>query len=129
MNQAIESYFVALLAAADLDHSPEIFPGTSAEIRVPETHAVLCIVDACECVIAGLHKAQVRLAVSSPTDSRADHAALAAQIRTAVEGTLPAGTGFTVGGWRTRSNGTVATDDGRWVTSCEGMFAFDWTGV
>jgi hypothetical protein len=128
MNQDLETYFVALLTAAGLPNDPEIFPGTSAELRVPENHAVLCVVDTVEKVIAGLHKAQVRLAVSSPTDSRDHHKAIAAAIKTAAEGTLPTNEKFTVGGWITRNNITVPTDDGRWVTTLEGMFALDWTG-
>lgn len=127
MNQAIEDYFIALLTAATLPHSPGLFPGTSAEIRVPEDHAVLVISDTVETLVAQLKKTMVRVAVSSPTDNREEHSAIAAAVRDAMEGTLPAGTsyGFNVGGFRTKTESSVPTDDGRWVTSIEGVFGLE----
>jgi len=122
MNQLIEDYFTALLTDADLAGSPEIYPGTCSEIRQPDNAAILVVVDSVECVVATLHRATVKIVVSSPADDRAAHVTLAAAIKALVEGTLPTSEVFTVGGWVTKSNLTQVSDDSRWLTSIEGIF-------
>lgn len=122
MNQLIEDYFLALLTDAALAGSPDIYPGTCSEIRQPDNSAILIVADSIECVVATLHRATVKIAVSSPADDRAAHVALASAIKSLVEGALPASAVFTVGGWRTKMNITQISDDSRWLTSIEGIF-------
>jgi hypothetical protein len=122
MNQAIEDYFLELLSDADIAGAPDIYPGTCSEIRQPDNSAILIVADSVECVIATLHKASVKLVVSSPAQDREAHAAMAAAVKELVEGTLPSSDVFLVGGWRTKSNLTQVSDDSRWLTSIEGVF-------
>jgi hypothetical protein len=129
MNQAIEDYLAALIGDADIDPAPEVFTGTSSDIRTPETHAILVLADSIENVVGPLHRATVKILVSSPTDNRSQHAALAHAVKGIMEGALPAANGFTVGGFRTKANSTAVTDDGRWLTTIEGILGVDWTPV
>lgn len=129
MNQVIEDYLAALFTSAPLDPAPEVFTGTSADIRTPETHAILVLADSIENVVGPLHRATVKIMVSSPTDDRTQHAALAHAVKGIMEGALPAANGFTVGGFRTKSHATAVTDDGRWLTTIEGILGVDWTPV
>lgn len=122
MNQLIEDYFFNLLTNAELAGSPDIYPGTCSEIRQPDNSAILIVADSIECVVATLHRATVKIIVSSPADDRAAHVALATAVKSLVEGTLPASAVITVGGWRTKTNHTQVSDDSRWLTSIEGIF-------
>jgi len=129
MNQAIEDYLAGLLASADIVPAPEVFTGTSTAVRTPESHAILVLADSIENIVGPLHRATVKILVSSPTDDRAQHAALAHAVKGIMEGTLPAANGFTVGGFRTKANSTAVTDDDRWLTTIEGILGVDWTPV
>ena len=129
MNQAIEDYLAGLLTSAQLSPAPEVFTGTSSEVRTPESHAILVLADSIENVVGPLHRATVKILVSSPTDDRAQHAALAQVVKEVMEGILPAANGFTVGGFRTRSHATAVSDDDRWLTTIEGILGVDWTPV
>ncbi len=129
MNQAIEDYLAGLLTSAQLSPAPEVFTGTSSEVRTPESHAILVLADSIENVVGPLHRATVKIIVSSPTDDRAQHAALAQVVKEVMEGILPAANGFTVGGFRTRSHATAVSDDDRWLTTIEGILGVDWTPV
>lgn len=122
MNQLIEDYFTQLLTAAELAGAPDIYPGTCSEIRVPENSAILVVVDFIECVVATLHRASVKIVLSSPAEDREAHSALASAIKALVEGELPASEVFTVGGWVTKANLTQVSDESRWLTSIEGIF-------
>jgi hypothetical protein len=128
MNQAIEDYLAALIGSADIDPAPEIFTGTSAAIRTPESHAVLVTADEIENVVGPLHRAKIRIIVSSPTDDRAAHAAIAQAIRPLLTGSLPAATGFHAAGFKAGAFTTAVSDDNRWVTSLEGILGIEWTG-
>jgi outer membrane PBP1 activator LpoA protein len=77
MNQAIEDYLAGLFTSAQLTPAPEVFTGTSSEIRTPESHAILVLADSIENVVGPLHRATVKILVSSPTDNRMQHATLA----------------------------------------------------
>ena len=129
MNQAIEDYLAGLFTSAQLIPAPEVFTGTSSDIRTPEAHAVLVLADSIENVVGPLHRATVKILVSSPTDNRSQHAALAHAVKGIMEGVLPAADGFTIGGFRTKANSTAVTDDGRWLTTIEGILGVDWTPV
>jgi hypothetical protein len=129
MNQAIEDYLAGLFTTAQLTPAPEVFTGTSSDIRTPESHAILVLADSIENVVGPLHRATVKILVSSPTDNRAQHATLAGAVKGIMEGALPAASGFTVGGFRTKANSTAVTDDDRWLTTIEGILGVDWTPV
>ena len=129
MNQAIEDYLAGLLASAEIVPAPEVFTGTSTAVRTPESHAILVLADSIENIVGPLHRATVKILVSSPTDDRAQHAALAHAVKGIMEGTLPAANGFTVGGFRTKAHATAVTDDDRWLTTIEGILGVDWTPV
>jgi len=121
MNQEIEDYIAGIMEDGDLTGAPDIFTGTSSEIRLPENHAVLVTADQVENVVQTLYKATIKVMVSSPTDSREDHATLAKEVRALIEAALPTPSGFTVGGLVIRSCGTGTTEDNRWLTTCEAM--------
>ena len=129
MNQAIEDYLATLFTTAQLVPAPEVFTGTSSDIRTPESHAILVLADSIENIVGPLHRATVKILVSSPTDNRPQHAALAHAVKGIMEGALPAANGFTVGGFRTKAHGTAVTDDDRWLTTIEGILGVDWTPV
>jgi hypothetical protein len=129
MNQAIEDYLAGLLTSAQLSPAPEVFTGTSSDIRPPESDAILVLADSIENVVGPLHRATVKILVSSPTDDRPQHAALAQTVKGIMEGALPAANGFTIGGFRTKANSTAVTDDDRWLTTIEGILGVDWTPV
>lgn len=129
MNQAIEDYLAGLFTSAEIISALEVFTGTSAAVRTPETHAILVLADSIENIVGPLHRATVKILVSSPTDDRAQHAALAHAVKSIMEGALPAASGFTVGGFRTKANSTAVTDDDRWLTTIEGILGVDWTPV
>ena len=83
-------------------------------------------------VVASMKAARastVKILVSSPTDNRTQHAALAHAVKAIMEGVLPAASGFTVGGFRTKAHATAVTDDDRWLTTIEGILGVDWTPV
>ncbi len=90
MNQAIEDYLAGLFTSAQIVPAPEVFTGTSSDIRTPESHAILVLADSIENVVGPLHRATVKILVSSPTDDRAQHAALAHAVKGIMEGALPA---------------------------------------
>jgi hypothetical protein len=129
MNQAIEDYLAGLFTSAQLVPAPEVFTGTSSDIRTPESHAILVLSDSIENVVGPLHRATVKILVSSPTDDRTQHATLAHLVKGIMEGVLPAANGFTIGGFRTKANSTAVTDDDRWLTTIEGILGVDWTPV
>jgi hypothetical protein len=121
MNQLIEDYLAGLVESAGLDPQPEVFTGTSAAIRPPETHAVLVLADEIENVVGPLHRATVKLSVSSPTDDRDGHAALARAIKSLLASPMPAASGFSVAGVKVGASTTGVTDDNRWLTSTEAL--------
>ena len=125
MNQLVEDYFEELLGAAGLTGDPDIYPGTCSQIREPDNAAILIVADSIENVIAGLHKASVKIVVSSPAEDREAHATLANSVKALLEGTLPEASTFAVGGWRTKMNLTQPTDEGRWLTSIEGILGLN----
>ena len=125
MNQLVEDYFLALLTDANLAGEPDIYPGTCSEIRQPDNSAILIVADSVECVIESLHRATVKVVVSSPAEDRAAHVAMASGVKALLEGALPASVMFAVGGWRTRATMTQVSDDSRWLTSIEGIFGLD----
>jgi len=129
MNQAIEDYLAGLFTSAEIVPAPEVFTGTSAAVRTPESHAILVLADSIENIVGPLHRATVKILVSSPTDDRAQHAALAHAVKGIMEGALPVADGFHVGGFRTKANSTAVTDDDRWLTTIEGILGVDWTPV
>jgi hypothetical protein len=129
MNQLVEDYFDRLIAGAELLGDPDIYPGTCSEIREPDNSAILIVVDSVECVIATLHKASVKIIVSSPAENRVSHANMAYAVKELVEGVLPSQADFIVGGWVTKSNQTHTSDEGRWLTSIEGIFGFEDYGL
>ena len=129
MNQAIEDYLAGLFTSAQIVTEPEVFTGTSSDIRTPESHAILVLADSIENVVGPLHRATVKILVSSPTDDRPQHAALAQTVKGIMEGALPAANGFAVGGFRTKAHATAVTDDDRWLTTIEGILGVDWTPV
>jgi hypothetical protein len=87
------------------------------------------LADSIENVVGPLHRATVKILVSSPTDNRTQHAALAHAVKGIMEGALPPASGFTVGGFRTKAHATAVTDDDRWLTTIEGILGVDWTPV
>jgi hypothetical protein len=127
MNQAIEDYLAALIGDADIDPAPEVFTGTTSAIRSPESHAVLVTADEIENVVGPLHRAKIKIIVSSPTDDRAAHAAIIQAIRPVFAGVLPVATGFTVAGFKAGTFTTAVADDSRWVSSMEGILGVDWS--
>lgn len=127
MNQQIEDYLAGLIEGGDLTLTPEIFTGTSASVRTPESHAVLVLADEIETVVASLYLVKTKVVVSSPTDDRSEHATMAAEVKSILEGTLDSSDDFIVGGYRSRSNSTATTDDGRWITTMEGVLGIEWT--
>ena len=129
MNQAIEDYLASLFTSAQIVPAPNVFTGTSSDIRPPESHAILVLADSIENVVGPLHRATVKILVSSPTDDRTQHATLAGAVKGIMEGALPAASGFTVGGFRTKAHATAVTDDDRWLTTIEGILGVDWTPV
>jgi hypothetical protein len=129
MNQAIEDYLAGLFATAQLVPAPNVFTGTSSDIRTPDSDAILVLADSIENVVGPLHRATVKILVSSPTDDRAQHAALAHAVKDIIEAALPAAIDFKVGGFRTKSHATAVTDDDRWLTTIEGILGVDWTPV
>lgn len=129
MNQAIENYLAELIATMPFIPAPAIFTGTSSSIRPPEFHAVLVLADSIETVLASLHLATIKIMVTSPTDDRVQHATLAQAVKDVMEGELPAASGFTVGGFRTRSHTTAVSDDDRWLTTIEGVLGLEWSAV
>ena len=129
MNQAIEGYLAELFTSAQLVPAPNVFTGTSSDIRPPESHAILVLADSIENVVGPLHRATVKILVSSPTDNRTQHAALAHAVKGIMEGVLPAANAFTIGGFRTKAHATAVTDDDRWLTTIEGILGVDWTPV
>ena len=129
MNQAIEDYLAELFTLATLVPTPDVFTGTSSDIRPPESHAILVLADSIETVVGPLHRATIKIMVSSPTDDRAQHATLAQAVKDIMEGELPAANGFKVGGFRTKSHVTAVTDDDRWITTVEGILGVDLTPV
>ncbi len=70
MNQANEDYLAGLFTSAQLVPVPEVFTGTSSDIRPPESDAILVLADSIEHVVGPLHRATVKILVSSPTDNR-----------------------------------------------------------
>lgn len=66
MNQAIEDYLAGLFTSAQLTPAPEVFTGTSAEVRTPESHAVLVLADSIENVVGPLHRATVKILYLHP---------------------------------------------------------------
>ena len=129
MNQAIEDYLAGLFATAQLVPAPNVFTGTSSDIRTPDSDAILVLADSIENVVGPLHRATVKILVSSPTDNRTQHAALAQAVKDIIEAALPAALDFKVGGFRTKSHATTVTDDDRWLTTIEGILGVDWTPV
>jgi len=129
MNQAIEDYLDELMSSIPFVPAPEVFTGTSSNIRQPQSHAVLVLADSIDNVVGPLHLATIKIMVSSPTDDRAQHAALAKAVKDVMEGSLPAANGFTVGGFRTRSHATAVSDDDRWLSTIEGVLGVDWSPV
>jgi hypothetical protein len=121
MNQLIEDYLAGLVENAALEPKPEVFTGTSAAIRSPESHAVLVLADDIENVVGPLHRATVKLSVSSPTDDRAGHAALARAVKALLASPLPAANGFSVAGVKIGTSTTGVTDDNRWLSSTEAL--------
>ena len=87
------------------------------------------LADSIENVVGPLHRATVKILVSSPTDNRTQHATLAHAVKGIMEGVLPAASEFTVGGFRTKAHATAVTDDDRWLTTIEGILGVDWTPV
>jgi hypothetical protein len=129
MNQEIEDYLAGLFTSAQLTPTPEVFTGTSSDVRTPESHAILVLADSIENVVGPLHRATVKILVSSPTDNRTQHSLLAHAVKGIMEGTLPAANGFKIGGFRAKANTTAVTDDDRWLTTLEGILGVDWTPV
>jgi hypothetical protein len=128
MNQAIEDYLASLIGAGNIQPAPEVFTGTSDAIRTPESHAVLVMADDIENVVGPLHRAKIKIMVSSPTDDRAGHSAIAQAIRPLLTGSLPGATEFRAAGFKPGSFTTGVTDDNRWITSMEGVLGIEWTG-
>lgn len=125
MNQLIEDYFYSLLVAADLAGDPDIYPGTCADIREPNNSAILVIADSIENSIGTLHRANVKIIISSPAENRQTHRALAYEVKQTLEDSLPASAVFVVGGWVTKTHNTQVSDDGRWITSVEGLLGLN----
>ena len=126
MNQHIENYLSQLVAtvAGDVD----IFTGTSSEIRTPDDHAILVLADQVEGVVGNLHKATVKISVSSPADSstRDNHMDLVDDVRDLFTQPLPSAqslgiTTIDVRGFHLSNHTTGVSDDGRWVSSIEAI--------
>ena len=126
MNQHIENYLSQLVAtvAGDVD----IFTGTSSEIRTPDDHAILVLADQVEGVVGNLHKATVKISVSSPADSstRDNHMDLVDDVRDLFTQPLPSAqslsiTAIEIGGFHLSNHTTGVSDDGRWVSTIEAM--------
>ena len=127
MNQAIEDYLAEWIENAALDPVSKVFTGTSSAIRAPESHAVLVTADNIEHVVGPLYRANIRITVSSPTDDRAEHKAIAQGIRALLTGELPVADGFTAAGLKPTTFTTAVSDDNRWLTSMEGILGIDWS--
>ena len=54
MNQAIEDYLAELITSVPFVPAPEIFTGTSSDIRPPESYAVPVLADSIETVVGPL---------------------------------------------------------------------------
>ena len=126
MNQHIENYLSQLVATVAGD--VEIFTGTSSEIRTPDDHAILVLADQVEGVVGNLHKATVKISVSSPADSstRDNHMDLVDDVRDLFTQPLPSAqslsiTAIEIGGFHLSNHTTGVSDDGRWVSTIEAM--------
>lgn len=126
MNQHIENYLSQLVATVAGD--VEIFTGTSSEIRTPEDHAILVLADQVEGVVGNLHKATVKISISSPADSstRDSHMDLVDDVRDLFTQPLPSAqslsiTAIEIGGFHLSNHTTGVSDDGRWVSTIEAM--------
>ena len=126
MNQHIENYLSELVStvAGDVD----IFTGTSSEIRTPEDHAILVLADQVEGVVGNLHKASVKISISSPADAttRDSHMDLLDDVRDLFTQALPSAqslgiTAIEIGGFHLSNHTTGVSDDGRWVSTIEAM--------
>ena len=126
MNQHIENYLAQLVGtvAGDVD----IFTGTSSEIRTPEDHAILVLADQVEGVVGTLHKATVKISISSPADAttRDSHMDLVDDVRDLFTQPLPSAqsygiTAIEIGGFHVSNHTTGVSDDGRWVSSIEAI--------
>lgn len=126
MNQHIENYLSQLVdtVAGDV----EIFTGTSSEIRTPDDHAILVLADQVEGVVGNLHKATVKISISSPADSstRDSHMDLVDDVRDLFTQPLPSAqslsiTAIEIGGFHLANHTTGVSDDGRWVSTIEAM--------
>lgn len=126
MNQHIENYLSELVStvAGDVD----IFTGTSSEIRTPEDHAILVLADQVEGVVGTLHKATVKISISSPADAttRDSHMDLLDDVRDLFTQPLPSAqsygiTAIEIGGFHLSNHTTGVSDDGRWVSTVEAI--------
>lgn len=126
MNQHIENYLAQLVGtvAGDVD----IFTGTSSEIRTPEDHAILVLADQVEGVVGTLHKATVKISISSPADAttRDSHMDLLDDVRDLFTQPLPSAqsygiTAIEIGGFHLSNHTTGVSDDGRWVSTVEAI--------
>ena len=126
MNQHIENYLSELVStvAGDVD----IFTGTSSEIRTPEDHAILVLADQVEGVVGTLHKATVKISISSPADAttRDSHMDLVDDVRDLFTQPLPSAqsygiTAIEIGGFHLSNHTTGVSDDDRWVSSIEAI--------
>lgn len=126
MNQHIENYLAQLVGtvAGDVD----IFTGTSSEIRTPEDHAILVLADQVEGVVGTLHKATVKISISSPADAttRDSHMDLLDDVRDLFAQPLPSAqsygiTAIEIGGFHLSNHTTGVSDDGRWVSTVEAI--------
>lgn len=126
MNQHIENYLAQLVGtvAGDVD----IFTGTSSEIRIPEGHAILVLADQVEGVVGNLHKATVKISISSPADAttRNSHMDLLDDVRDLFTQLLPSAqsygiTAIEIGGFHLSNHTTGVSDDGRWVSTVEAI--------
>ena len=106
----------------------EIFTGTSSEIRTPEDHAILVLADQVEGVVGTLHKATVKISISSPADAttRDSHMDLLDDVRDLFTQPLPSAqsygiTAIEIGGFHLSNHTTGVSDDGRWVSTVEAI--------
>jgi hypothetical protein len=126
MNQHIEDYLAELVG--NLGQDVEVFTGTSADVRTPESHAVLVLADQVEGVVGSLYKATVKVSISSPADAstRSSHIDLVDEVREAFTEPLPSAqslgiTAIEVRGFHITNHNAGVSDDGRWVTSIEAL--------
>jgi hypothetical protein len=126
MNQHIEDYLASLVG--NLGQDVEVFTGTSADVRTPESHAVLVLADQVEGVVGSLYKATVKVSISSPADAstRSAHMDLVDEVREAFTEPLPSAqslsiTAIEVRGFHITNHTAAVSDDGRWVTSIEAL--------